>query len=81
MLPSTTNDGSCNGTVYIVDQGNHRVLRWTPGSLIGALVAGGMKSPGRSPLSPSLCANAFAGTKITNLNFGANYRWHKNHKN
>ena len=27
-------------TVYVVDQGNHRVMMWTPGALNGSIIAG-----------------------------------------
>ena len=30
-----------NGNVYVVDSGNHRVMKWAPGALVGSIVAGG----------------------------------------
>ena len=30
-----------NGSVYVVDSGNHRMMKWAPGALVGSIVAGG----------------------------------------
>ena len=33
--------GGCTGNLYVVDSGNHRVLRFAPGARSGVVVAGG----------------------------------------
>lgn len=37
---------SSNRTVYVVDQGNHRVMMWAPGATSGVIVAGQTGVPG-----------------------------------
>lgn len=38
-----------NGNIYVPDQINGRVLKWTPPSTSGVLIAGQMSSAGSSP--------------------------------
>ncbi|CAM4911172.1 unnamed protein product [Rotaria socialis] len=35
-----------NGTIFVVDRGNHRVQMWNPGASVGSTVAGSTSNPG-----------------------------------